>query len=252
MALNKLALMGWIPGPIIAGIATRPACPSCRGTGKCATCSGRGYMPCKACAAKGKVWDPKKTRLQYENCLRETRQRALEYEHPAMLAVRREIDRARRCYTLDMAIGILEDIIAQHPDTPNISIAKEQLAKYREDKKEADVRQTAKKLLVEQAKRKPHGAENASQRINELIGRFMKAQQKGTPGVECWADPGDARHVFAPVSWRSLKTSIVGSYAEVRFRVEADGVGPSAMRNGTIYLTFKRAWKIQMVKMERR
>jgi len=198
------------------------------------------------------VWDPEKIRQRYDLCLRETRQRALEYEHPQMLLVRREIDKAQHCYTLDMAIGILEEVIAQRPDTPNISLAKAQLAEYREDKKQADARLAAKKLLVAEAKNEPAGAGNAAQQINEVIGRFMKAQEKAEPGTDCWANPEDARHIFSPVRWQTLNTSIVGSYAEVRFRVEADGVGPSAVRNGTVHLTFKDAWKIQMVTMERR
>ena len=243
---------GWIPGAVIAGIKTRPACPSCRGTGKCATCSGRGHLPCAPCGGKGRIWDPARIRLQYEVCLRDTRQRAWEHEHPEMLAVRRTIDTAKRCYTIDQSIQLLEDIIARHPASPNISIAKKELAAYRRDKEESDVRVAAKRLLVEQAKHKPRGAQDAARLINELIGRFMLAQQKGEAGTACWADARDARHVFSPVSWQSLKTTIVGAYAEVRFRVEADGVGPSAMRNGTIYLTFQDDWKIQMVKMEGR
>ena len=243
---------GWIPGPMIGGIGTRPACPSCRGTGKCARCGGRGHILCATCGGKGRVWQPDKIRERYNSCLRETRQRAFEYEHPEMLAVRQDIDKAKRSYSLAAAIGILEGTVARYPDTPNIGIARNLLAKYREDKKAADLHLAAKKLLVENAKRKPHESQNASARINELIGRFMNAQQKGMPGTECWAEPKDARHVFAPVSWQSLRTSIVGSFAEVRFLVEADGVGPSAMRKGTLYLTFNGAWKIQMVKMDAR
>lgn len=239
---------GNIPGSVIGGRQTHPACPSCRGAGQCAACLGAGVVPCLRCGGRGSIHSPAKVEAQYERCLEDTRSLAYAYEHPEMLAVRKAIREAAKSSSLDAAIFIMQDTIAKYRDADNIGDARDQLKKLEHAKLEAEANLEAKRLLVENAQKGTKTARSAAAHIPSIVVGVLDAWCKGGSGEEYWSAPKKAKRLFAPVTWQIVRTSVVGSFAEAHVRVEADGVGPDAVRSCVFYLEFDGVWRVSAVK----
>lgn len=194
---------------------------------------------------------PDRIQERYLSALAETRKLFFESGHPEMLAMRTEMDRARRCMNLDEAIAILNAALQKHADSGNAGEAREMLDGFERDREDAERAAKIKQSLVANSGNGSGGGEEAGRRVPETVNSFLKALSRGGTGAEFWADGKNARALFVPVSWHIGRSVIVGGFAKVPAQVEADGVGPDAYRDVVFYLENKGGWKITVVEITR-
>ena len=241
---------GWMQ-VTMSGIQTRPACPSCRGTGSCSVCRGKGRLICAACSGQGRLLSPAKAQERYLSVLSDVRKRAFEHEHPEMLELRGEMDRARHCMDIEEAIRIVTTAVERDSDAANAPEARELIERLNLDRDEARKALETKKSLVANAERPSDNPGDAVRQVPAAVNSLLKAFARGETGAEYWSDPAKARRLFTPVSWQIGRSTIVGSFAQVPVSVEADGVGPDAVRSVVFYLECRGGWKITRADVDR-
>jgi hypothetical protein len=245
-ACKRCGGKGWIPAPM-SEVKTKPACPSCRGTGSCTACMGKGRLKCSACMGLGRLLSREKARERYLAAIALEREYALEREHPEMLELRAEMDKARKSMDIDEAIEVMKAALARYSTAGNEPEARKLLQDLENDREEAANIQAAKRLLVENAGRRADHPEEAVRQVPAVVGALLKAFARGETGAEYWTDAAKARRLFTPVSWHVGRSVIVGSFAQVPAAVEADGVGPDAVRQVVFYLECRNGWKVTAV-----
>lgn len=246
-ACSRCGGKGWIPGSVIGGINTRPACPSCRGTGACTSCMGKGKLSCTACGGIGRVRSAAIARENYLSAITVVRAYMQDREFPEAGLLRTEMDRARRSMDIDEAIATVSTALSRWPEAPNAAEAKRLLAGLKRDREEARSNQAVKEALIRNAGRASDDSENAPAQASAVVNELLRVLSRGGDGAAFMAPSCRATASFTPVSWRVGEAAVIGAVARVPARVEADGVGPDAVRNLVFTLEFRGDWTVTRI-----